>query len=777
VEPTHPSLFAAHHPSPATTTPSASELIASLNDRQREAVTHPGGAALVLAGAGSGKTRVITHRIAWLVLEQRVAPEGILAVTFTNKAAAEMRERVRSLLGHDAGGSWIGTFHALCLRILRRDGEAIGLKQGFNVYDTDDQLALVKRIMKSEGLNDGSGTPRSYLSKISKFKNSMQTPEEASAHAYNPEREAVATIFRRYEEGLRRANAADFDDLLVRTLELFRKHPQIAESYSSRCEHLLVDEYQDTNRPQYLLVRMLGQHHGNVFVVGDEDQSIYRFRGAEIRNILDFENDHEEAAVIRLEQNYRSTSTIIQAAGAVIANNKYRKGKTLWTENPSGEKIEVFCAPDDRGEAIWISRRLRELNSSYPWDSCAILYRTNAQSRQLEEIFRRDRIPYQIVGSVQFYDRKEIKDLLSYLKLAANPSDDVAFRRVVNTPSRGIGDTSFKKVEDFARTFGVTLYEAAPRVIADGTLTARASNSLTSFMELAGDLVRRAQEQPVAALIDLLVERLNYSSYLEKSYPGQGHERMENVHALISAAVEYAEEEEDLDETAAGLTGFLDRSALVADADEVGKQAGVTMMTVHCAKGLEFPVVVIAGMEENLFPHAMSVGEDEAVEEERRLCYVAMTRARKRLFLTHAQHRRMHGAFLPARASRFLEETPTEYTQEISSADAGFFGGGGGGGGGSRRDVRPQRQGPPKLGQGSSAVRLVKKKPAEPNVALGKDPGDGYPVGARVMHPRFGGGKITQREGHGKNLKLTIHFSEHGPKKILPSYTKLSVEK
>ena len=377
-----------------------------------------------------------------------------------------MRERVRTLLGAATFDSWIGTFHALCLRILRREGGHIGLQPGFNIYDTNDQLALVKRILKSEGLDDGAGSPRSFLSRISRCKNAMQRPDEAAAHAYNPDTQALAEVYNRYEEGLHRANAVDFDDLLVRTLELFKKTPALAEAYSARCEHLLVDEYQDTNRPQYLLVRTLSDYHGNVFVVGDEDQSIYRFRGAEIRNILDFEHDHADTEVIRLEQNYRSTGKILAAAGAVIANNKFRKGKTLWTENGDGEQIVAFCAPDDRAEAVWIAQQLRQLESNVPLEGCAVLYRTNAQSRQLEEIFRRDRIPYQIVGSVQFYERKEIKDLLAFLKLAANPSDDVSFRRVVNTPPRGIGGTTIQRVEGVARTMGLPLIEAARHAVA-----------------------------------------------------------------------------------------------------------------------------------------------------------------------------------------------------------------------------------------------------------------------------------------------------------------------
>jgi DNA helicase-2/ATP-dependent DNA helicase PcrA len=395
-----------------------------LNPEQKEAVVHPGGPLLVLAGAGSGKTGVITHRIAWLVSELGVPPWNITAVTFTNKAAAEMRERVEKIMGGDLGGARIGTFHSMCLRILRQDGELIGLKSGFNIYDATDQVSLVRKLLKDEELDEGSAGARAIRARISRAKNRMESPESMERKAYSPDMKLAARIYGDYDKMLRRANAVDFDDILLRTLELFREHPQVLEQYAGRCHHLLVDEYQDTNRPQYLLVRALSSVHGNLFVVGDEDQSIYRFRGAEIRNILDFEQDHPGAKLIRLEQNYRSSGTILAAAGAVIANNLSRKGKKLWTENDHGERLTLFEAPDDRAEAVWAAGTVRQIADSCAFEDIAILYRTNAQSRQLEEIFRRDRIPYQVVGSTQFYERKEIKDLLGYLKLAANPADD-----------------------------------------------------------------------------------------------------------------------------------------------------------------------------------------------------------------------------------------------------------------------------------------------------------------------------------------------------------------
>jgi len=740
------------------------DLLDRLNDAQQQAVTHGGGPLLVLAGAGSGKTRVITHRIAWLIRQSGVSPSRIVAVTFTNKAAAEMRERVGRLLGGDASGGWIGTFHAMCLRILRRDGARIGLEPGFNIYDTDDQLALVRRLLKAEGVDKSEATPRSVLSRISRSKNALETPSEVGKSAFSPERRVLARIYGPYEAALRRANAVDFDDLLVRTLELFREHPQVAQGYGERCEHLLVDEYQDTNRPQYLLIRALSVVHGHICVVGDEDQSIYRFRGAEIRNILEFEHDHGETTTIRLEQNYRSTGTIIKAAGAVIANNVYRKGKTLWTENPQGERIELFRAPDDRAEAIRVAQRVNELQSSTSLEDIAVLYRTNAQSRLLEEIFRRDRIPYQIVGSVQFYERKEIKDLLAYLKLAANPADDVGFRRVVNTPSRSIGDATQRVAEEVARGMGLPLMEGAAHAVQQGLLPARSEKHLSGFLDFVADLARRCDDQPVAELLEHVVDRLGYEAYLEKAFPGQGSERMENVRALISAAAEYAEESD----SAGDLQGFLDRSALVAGADQVGDRPGVTLMTIHCAKGLEFPLVFLVGLEEQVFPHAMSMGTPEDIEEERRLCYVAMTRAEKRLFLSHARMRRMQGALIPHEPSRFLDELPADLLVDLSPR-GGFF------------DSQFREGSSAGYSTGaSSAARAAQRRVAakKPAVVPGRqaDPGDGYAVGSRVLHPRFGGGTILDREGKGKHLKLTIHFSDHGAKKILPSYTKLQIE-
>jgi len=743
----------------------AGDVASDLNAAQREAVTHISGPLLVLAGAGSGKTRVITHRIAHLVLNVGIPASRIVAVTFTNKAAAEMRERVGRLLGSRSADGWIGTFHALCLRILRRDGEAIGLSSGFNIYDTDDQRALIKRVLKELGPQDSSENPRSFLSRISRAKNALQSPEQIERQAFTHSQRLLAEVYTLYEQALRKANAVDFDDLLLRSIQLFRDCPEVADGYSARCEQLLVDEYQDTNRPQYLLVRALAARHGNVCVVGDEDQCIYRFRGAELRNILEFETDHGDARTIRLEQNYRSTGTILRAAGAVVRNNRRRKGKTLWTENPVGDKIELFQAPDDRAEAARVAQRVTELEARWPYEAMAVLYRTNAQSRQLEEIFRRDRIPYQVVGSVQFYARKEIKDLLAYLKLTANPADDVSFRRIVNTPTRGIGDTTMQTLDHVARTTRLPLMQAAGYALERDLLPTRPAKMLAGFMALMADLAERASTSPVARLLDHVVDKTGYEAYLDRAYAGLGSERMENVRALISGAVEY---EEEVDSTS--LLGFLDRTALVSDADDVGRRPGVSMMTIHCAKGLEFPLVFVVGLEENLFPHPMASGTDEDIEEERRLCYVAMTRARERLFLSNARFRRAQGAFTSNPPSRFLAEIPEALLEQVSPQSDDFLG-----------DWSAHGQRETYSSAGSSAARAARRPkppaaPARPRTTGAPSP-DGYSLGAFVRHPRFGAGRISAREGSGKNLKLTIQFTNHGSKKILPAYTKLQVER
>jgi DNA helicase-2/ATP-dependent DNA helicase PcrA len=741
-----------------------SQLLDRLNAAQREAVVHPGGPMLVLAGAGSGKTRVITHRISWLVTDAGVSPGGIIAVTFTNKAASEMRERVERILGPNGAHPWIGTFHGLCLRMLRRHGERAGLLEGFAIYDRDDQVALVRRLLRDEGVDDAGVSARTFLSRISRAKNAMETPSMLEARAFAPDAKLHARIYALYDAALRRANAVDFDDILLRALRLLDAdtNPEVRALYAQRCLHLLVDEYQDTNRPQYLLIKALTSAHRNVCVVGDEDQSIYRFRGAEIRNILDFERDHPGAHVVKLEQNYRSTKTILDAAGAIIANNAARKGKTLWTENARGDRIALHVASDDRAEASWVARKIRAEATKRPYEDIAVLYRTNAQSRSFEEVFRRERIPHQVVGAMQFYERKEVKDVLAYLKLAVNPGDDVAFRRIVNVPPRALGDTSVDLIVQAAGASGTTLLAAARRLVADRAIPARAAKSLADFVNLMDGLAARAATEPAAVIVEGVIEATGYEAFLEKSFPGEAGDRMDNVRSLVSAAVEYEREVDD-----PTLLGFLDRSALVSDADEIGAAPGVTLMTAHNAKGLEFAVVFLAGLEENVFPHSRSRAEADELEEERRLCYVAITRAKERLFLSRAASRLQQGVPVTNEPSRFLDEIPERLLDLDGPPASGFF------------DRPPRGFGDSSWTGGSSAMRVARRRAetASPRPPSDTPPTpDGFEVGIRVSHPMFGSGKVLDREGSGAGLKLTIQFTGYGTKRILPAYTRLTRE-
>ncbi len=738
-------------------------LLTELNPAQRESVLHGDGPVLVLAGAGSGKTRVLTHRIAHLVRARGVDASRIFAVTFTNKAAGEMRERVAALLEAEGVTAWIGTFHALCLRVLRRHGARVGLQPGFAVFDTADQISIVKQILKADSAADDVASARPILSRISRAKNALERPEEMAARAFSATDRLAARVWERYETALRSSNGVDFDDLLLRSLELFREHDDVRRQWASSCEHLLVDEFQDTNRPQYLLVRALASVHGNVFVVGDEDQSIYRFRGADIRNILGFERDHPTARVLKLEQNYRSSGTILEAAGAVISRNRSRKGKTLWTQNERGGKVDLCRASDDRTEANWVSRTIRNLAREIPYERIAVLYRTNAQSRQFEEVFRRDIVPHQLVGSVQFYERKEVRDLLAYLKLIANPLDEPSFRRIANVPTRGVGDGTMKTIEEMARERGISLASAADAVVAEARVSPKSARAVRGFLELIAGLRSLAATTPPADVLRAILREAAYQDYIEASYPGQGSDRMDNVRALVSAAVEFENEVES-----PTVEGFLERSALVQDADDVGRGPGVTLMTIHCAKGLEFAAVFLVGLEENLFPHARSAEDPDAIEEERRLCYVAMTRARERLFLSHAAVRLFQGVPTTNGPSRFLDEIPPDLVDETSSTPSDLLA------------ERPAWRSDGDPWKGSSAARAARDRKGsaarERAVALEKDPGDGFPVGAMVVHPLFGSGQIMDREGSGKSLKLTIRFARHGSKKILPAYTALTVE-
>ena len=611
------------------------DFLEGLNAQQREAVAHTEGPLLILAGAGSGKTRVITHRIAHIITSRHVPPSAVLAVTFTNKAANEMRERVSALLEGvrlDSSPN-VSTFHSFCVRMLRRDGDPLarirpGFTRRFTIYDDEDQIQIIKAAYRALGLDEKEFMQyRAALSRISHAKNLKQTPQDLYKDAVNPETEKLAAVFEEYEKALHNSNALDFDDLLLEAVRLLRHDDATRENWNRRLSYVMIDEYQDTNRSQYELMRLLTESHGNVCVVGDEDQSIYSWRGADIRNILDFERDFPNARTIRLEQNYRSTKNILAAAGAVVENNKARKGKKLWTDAGTGEPLGLYAGFDAENEALFIADTTEKHLASNPGDHVAVLYRTNSQSRQIEEALRRYGRKYNVVGGFSFYQRAEIKDTVAYLKLAVSNTDSVSLMRVINTPARGIGRTTVEQIERYAREHGLSLWEAIGGIIDDQALSTRSQSALVVFRNLVQELSLVASTSSLPDLVRFILERTGYRRMLQQEKTPESETRLENLDELVNAAAEAAERGESVSD-------FLDHAALVAEADSFDEGAPVTLMTLHNAKGLEFPVVFLSGMELGLFPHSRSMNSEEALEEERRLCYVGMTRARQRLILT-----------------------------------------------------------------------------------------------------------------------------------------------
>ena len=774
------------------------DFLEGLNSQQREAVTHVGGPLLILAGAGSGKTRVITHRIAYLIHAHGVPPWNIVAVTFTNKAADEMRERVEKLLGgsYSLRGLVVSTFHSFCVRLLRRDGARLadvrpGFTRDFTIYDEDDQLAVIKAVYRHLGLDEKHFMQyRAALSRISYAKNHKQTPDDFLKSAKDPKSRQLGVVFEEYEGRLRQANALDFDDLLLETVRLLQFDEDTRRAYNERISHLLIDEYQDTNRSQYELMRLLTQTHQNVCVVGDEDQSIYSWRGADIRNILDFERDYPDAVTIRLEQNYRSTKTILAAAGAVVANNKERKGKTLWTAGPAGQKVGIYQALDGENEALFIADTIDRLISDDPSDRVAVLYRTNFQSRQIEEALRRYGRPYKVVGGFSFYQRAEIKDVLAYLKVIVSPQDSISLLRIINTPARGIGKSTVEQVERYALEHDLDLWQAIVRMLEEKRFPTRAEAALEAFRKLIEELREIAAVEPVDAVIRAVLDRTGYLATLKRDDSPDAESRVENLEELANAAAEAAERGE-------GIAEFLDHAALVADADSVDEQAQISLLTIHNAKGLEFPIVFIAGLEEGLFPHIRSLESESGMEEERRLCYVGMTRAQKRLFLTWARYRRRFGGghSEPCIPSRFLSEVPADLTEALgrnepaevnlaaeqflvresvrrttytgktyNSLDniAEFFASRGRG-----REVAPP---PP-----PQAKPVVVPPPAPPKPAA-RSSGK-LTTGSVIQHPVYGRGTVVRREGDGEDAKLTVSFPGYGLKKLIAKYAGLKTGK
>ena len=626
-----------------------SSLLDGLNPEQQEAVRAVKGPVLILAGAGSGKTRVITHRIAHLVVDLLVPSDQVLAVTFTNKAAGEMKARTEALLGGASLASWISTFHAFCVRVLRREAAAAGLPAGFVIYDQDDQVAAVREALRALDLSEKLHPPRRILARISARKNRGRAPAEEGFDSFGAE--TFASIAERYRLTLESAQAVDFDDLLLKTVELFAANVHVRESYRRRFPYVLVDEYQDTNSAQYEIIRHLVGEGGNVTVVGDEDQSIYSWRGADIQNILDFEHDFPGARVFRLEQNYRSSQAILDTASALVAHNLRRKGKTLRAVRAAGAPVRLHTATDEYEEAAWVVDRIANERSGR--GRAAILFRMNAQSRLFEEALLRRRLPYVVVGGVGFYERREVKDLLSYLRLVQNPRDPVALRRVLNVPPRGIGAKTTEELERVAGAAAASLWEAIGTVVDEARLPARATQPLARFRELIEALREEAPRLTVKGLITRVLETSGYSAALAQEDSQESQDRLENLAELVSAAADY-----DAREPEGGLAGFLDRTALVSEVDQLRDDAPVVLLTFHAAKGLEFESVFLVGLEEGLMPHSRTLTGDEALEEERRLCYVGMTRAMERLSLTHAQSRQVFGQRRLAEASRFLDEIP-----------------------------------------------------------------------------------------------------------------------
>ena len=655
---------------------SSTDIFSTLNPPQIEAVKATDGPLLILAGAGSGKTRVITVRIAYLISEKQIAPHNILAVTFTNKAAGEMRARVDELLKGEKlqSAPLISTFHSLCVRILRQDIEKLdeGYKKSFTIYDTDDSNKVVKACIKDLGLDEKKLTPRAVRSAISAGKNRGEDVEMfASKVEYGDEkRAAMAKVFKMYEERLKTANALDFDDLLIKAVKLLRKSPETREKYNDRYKYILVDEYQDTNALQFALISFLTEKQQNICVVGDDAQSIYGFRQADIRNILGFEEHFRDAKVIKLEQNYRSTQTILDVAHAIIENNVHQKKKKLWTANPGGERVFYFQAYDGDGEARFVASKIEEHRRRSLSDRVAILYRTNAQSRLFEEALRRLRIEYNIVGGFSFYERAEVKDTIAYLKLALNPFDDIALLRVINTPARGLGKTSLDELQRYAKANGSSLWMAIasitdPDLAQPTSLTPRAKDAFRAFRTTIERLIAKIGEtadsgKAVSDVVIAAIEDTGYANALRTENTDEATARLENLEELVNAAVDYDKQEEN------GLRDFIDHAALTSDTDKYDRDAGVTLMTVHAAKGLEFPVVFLVGLEDGIFPHSRSILDPKELEEERRLAYVAITRAEKILYVTHSMRRRIYGEELAAEPSQFLNEMPLELIDDLS---------------------------------------------------------------------------------------------------------------
>ncbi len=776
------------------------ELLSQLNPEQKQAVTSSEGPLLILAGAGSGKTRVIAHRIAHLIAEKNVPPYNILAVTFTNKAAEEMRSRVQRLLRDQklSSAPLVSTFHSLCVRLLRQDIEKLneGYTRTFTIYDQDDSLRLVKNCAKDLGLDDKRLGPRIIQSVISGAKNRGESVEAYTARTdYTDDRRAsIARVYKLYEERLRTNNALDFDALLIKTVRLQRNVPEVREKYNNKFQYILVDEYQDTNMLQFALIRLLTEKQQNICVVGDEDQSIYKWRGADITNILNFEKHFPAARIVRLEQNYRSTQTILDVAGAVVKHNTERKGKNLWTSNPRGDRVRYYQAFDAESEARFVAGQIQEHRNRDPELRAAVLYRTNSQSRVFEEAMRRAGLQYNIVGGFSFYERMEVRDIIAYLKLALNPNDSIALQRVINSPPRGIGRQTLDQLERRAREIGLSLWEAIGQIAEQpAELSPRAVTALKGFQRIISSLGQMASvtgsasdsESPVSDIVKAAILNTGYENALKSENTDEADARLDNLQELVNAAVDYD------DQGIEGLREFIDHSALVSDQDQYKRDAPVTLLTAHSAKGLEFPLVFIVGLEDGLFPHSRSATDAAELEEERRLCYVAITRAEKCLYVSHAIKRRVYGEELASEPSQFLNEMPLELIEDMSLGKSWLsFARGSETIEYERGDYRKER----KKFEGKtydsaeSIEEFFKQRSEKLGISTGRRPAtpaaraaktsepstqSDFLPGSYVRHAKYGRGLVLRREGVGDSLKLTVSFPGHGQKKLVQKYANL----
>jgi DNA helicase-2/ATP-dependent DNA helicase PcrA len=741
-------------------------LLNDLNPVQQKAVLETEGPLLVFAGAGSGKTRVLTYRIAYLIQEKRVHPWNIFAVTFTNKAADEMRERVERLLGISARGTWISTFHSACARILRQHIERLGFRRNFVIYDGQDQERHLKTIMKELSLDFKMFPPRAIQSGLEQLKNEGVTSEQYSPNPYNIFQKRLALVYQRYQEDLRRNNALDFGDLLTFVTILFKRFPEVLRSYQGLCRYVMVDEFQDTNLIQYQLIRQMVEMHHNICVVGDDDQSIYRWRGAEVGNILNFEKDFPEANVITLEQNYRSTQNILEAANHVVRRNRHRKAKKLWTENPEGERLIFYVAEDEEDEARFVVKIIMEqlstMNSVRSYRDMAVFYRINAQSRAIEDELVKNRIPYTVVGGMKFYERKEIKDVLAYLKLIDNPSDGLSLKRIIDVPPRGIGEKTIGKIEAFSRGKELPLYEGLKQAVEEDWLTPAVRAKMKEFVQLIEEFRKDAEFLTLSQLTLALLARTEYLQRLKEEGTDEAFSKMENIDELINVIMGLEQGEEKV-----SLESFLDKVSLVTDVDLYEDKGNrVSLMTLHCAKGLEFPVVFIVGIEEGLLPHYRRGEEIEDMEEERRLFYVGMTRAKERLFLSRAEQRSTFSAGRANLPSRFLDELPLELMQfeEKERRMESLF-----------SQETPWKEDTHQTGIMMDDSSQEISFPEEGGVVLSPEGFFPLKIGMRVRHPKFGDGRVKSVEGMDENQKATILFGTVGSKRLKVRYSRLEI--